>query len=135
MRAANLPRRVGRSEIDLLALLVAKFEQRRANLQAFGSFYESAPIGPTAKFAVRRHLKSDLFLQAHDGADAVVLNARELVVSDLVGGMPAERLPQGLRPQQAADVVGAKRRTAIRTDAHASLSPRLAFIYSPIGRI
>jgi hypothetical protein len=29
MRAANLARRVGRGEIDLLALLVAKFEQRR----------------------------------------------------------------------------------------------------------
>ena len=119
MRAPNLSRRVGRRKIDLFAPLVTKFEQRRANLQAFGSFHEPAPVGATAKFAVRRHLKSDLFLQAHDGADAIVLNARELVVSDLVGGMPAERLPQGLRPQQAADVVGAKRRAAIRTHAHA----------------
>jgi hypothetical protein len=40
--------------------------------------------------------------------------------------MTAERLPQGLRPQQAADVVGAKRRMAMRTDAHASLSARLS---------
>src|SRR6185312_12069631 len=120
---------------DLFAPSVAKFEQRRANLQAFGSLHEPAPVGATAKFAVRRHLEADILLQPHDGADAIVLNAPELVVSDLVGGMPAERLPQSLRPQEAADVVGAKRRTVIRTDAHASLSPRLPFIYSPIGRI
>jgi hypothetical protein len=102
-----------------LPLRVTKSEQRRADLQAFGSFHEPTPIGAAAKFAVRRHLKSNLVLQAHDGTDAVVLNARELVVSDLVGGMTAERLSQGLRPQQAADVIGAKRRAAIRTNAHA----------------
>jgi hypothetical protein len=92
MRAPNRRRRVGRGEMKLVAVVIAEFEQRRADLQALGSLHEPAPIGPAAKLPVGRDFESDLFLHAHGGADALVLNARELVVSDLVAGTAPERL-------------------------------------------
>src|SRR5215467_2197810 len=75
----------------IAAVVVAEFEQRRADLQALGAFHEPAPIGAAAKLAVGRDFEPDLFLHADRGADAVVLNARELVVRDLVAGVAPER--------------------------------------------
>ena len=66
--------------------------------------------------------KPDLLLQRDHVADALVLQARKLVVADFLGGMTAERLAQRRRAQQAADVVGAERRAALRARGHAGIS-------------
>ena len=113
--------RIGRGEIDLVAAVVAKLEQRRAHLEALRAFHEAAPIGAAAELAVGHDRKPDLLLHVNGLAHAIVLDARELGLADLVAGMAPERLPQRRRPQQAADVVGAKRRAAVRADAHGSL--------------
>jgi hypothetical protein len=94
MCAPNHRRRIGRGEIDLVALVIAKFEQRGPNLQTLGALHETPPIGAAPEFPVGRHFKPDLFLHAHRRADAVILDALELVVSDLICGMAAEGLAQ-----------------------------------------
>ena len=101
-------------------MVVAELEQRGAHLEALRALDEAAPIGAAAEFAVGHDLEPDLLLHVDGVADAIVLDARELAVADLLAGMAPERLPQCRRPQQAADVIGAKRRTAVRSDAHAS---------------
>src|SRR5215472_7136970 len=113
MGAPNHSRRIGRREIDLVALIIAKFEQRGPNLQTFGAFHKAAPIRAAAKFPIGRDFEPKLFLHAYRCADAVVLDACELVVADLVCGVSAEGLAQYLWPQQAANVIGAKRGAAI----------------------
>src|SRR5215468_4230406 len=118
MRAPDLRGRIGSGEIDLVAAIVAKFEQRGPNLQPFGALHKASPIGAAPKFPVGCHFKPDLFLHAYRRADAVILDARELVAADFMCGMTAEGLTQNLRPQQAADVIGAKRRSASRANAH-----------------
>jgi long-chain acyl-CoA synthetase len=60
-------------------------------------------------------------LHAYRRTDALILNAFELVVSDFICRMTAEGLAQYLWPQQAADVIGAKRGTAIWANAHSCL--------------
>src|SRR3954451_25033216 len=119
MRATQGCRRVGRGEIDFMAMVVAKLEQRGADLQALGALHEAPPIGTAAKLPIGDDLKTGLLLHANRGAHAVVLNADELVLADLAAGAAAERLAQRRRAQQAADVIGTKRRTAVRTQAHA----------------
>ena len=115
MRASQRCRRVGRGEIDFMAMVVAKLEQRGADLEALGALHEAPPIGTAAKFPVGNDLKPGLLLHADRGTHAVVLNADELVFADLAAGAAAECLAQPRRAQQASDVVGAKRWTAVRT--------------------
>src|SRR5262249_61420419 len=130
-RAPNRRRGVGRGEVDLAAVVVAEFEQRRADLQALGAFHEPAPIRAAAKLAVGRDFQPNLFLHTDRGADAVVLNARELVVCDLVAGAAPERLAQRLWSQQAAHVIGAKRRGTHRAGPPAGSPSRAgACLYS-----
>ena len=106
-----------------MAVVVAKLEQRIADLQALRALDEAAPIGAAAEFAVGHDLEPDLLLHMDGVADAIVLDARELAVADLLAGMLLGRLAAAARrPQQAADMIGAKRRTAVRTDAHAIVS-------------
>ena len=118
--------RVGRGEIDLVAVVVAKLEQRGAHLEALGALHEPAPIGAAAELAVGHDLEPDLLLHADGVADAVILDAHELVVADLVAGVAAEGLAQRRRPQQASDVIGAKRRAAVRATCSCFVAPSLA---------
>ena len=109
--------------------LVAKFVGGRPDFKAFGAFDETAPIRGTTKLAVGDDLQPDIFLHAHDGADALVLNALERVRVQLAGLKALERLAQLGGAQQAADVIGPERRTA-----HGPLQPQGKF-YSSIGEI
>ncbi len=118
MRAPHRCRRVGSGEIDFMAMVVAKLEQRGADLEALGALHEAPPIGTATKLPVGDDLEPGLLLHADRGTYAVVLNTGELVLADLAAGAATECLAQRRRAQQASDVVGAKWRTAVRTNDH-----------------
>ena len=132
MRASQGRGRVGRGEIDLVAMVVAKLQQRGTDLEALGALHEPPPIGAAAEFAIAHHLEPDLLLHREDVADALVLQLAELGIADFPGGMPAERLPQRGGAQQAADMIGTERRTALGGGTHAR---GLRKFYSPIDRL
>ncbi len=60
--------------------------------------------------AVGDEPEPEILLQAHHLADGGVLDALELGVGNLVPIGPLARLDQRVRPDQAADMVGAERR-------------------------
>ena len=64
----------------------------------------------TAEFAVGDRLQTDLFLFLDDTFDLAVLDRLQRRSIDLALGALLARLLQGGRSQQAADMVGAKRR-------------------------
>jgi hypothetical protein len=133
--AAHRRRRIGRGEVDLVAVVVAKLEQRRTHLQTLGALDESTPIGAAAKLAVGDDLEPDVLLHADGITDTLVLNLRELVVRDLAAGVAPERLAQRRGPQQASHMVGAKRRAAVWADGHRVAPPgRSDVTYRSIGR-
>ena len=103
---------IGRSEIDFVTLIVAKFESCRLDLETLGPFYEATPIGAAAEFAIGNYLQADLLLQIDHVADVLVLQPTERAVIDFAGSVPAKCLAQGLRPQEAADMVGTNWRAA-----------------------
>jgi hypothetical protein len=100
-----------------VAGVVAEFERGGPDGKAVCALDEAPPVGAAAKFAVAHHLEPDLLLHCEDVADALVLQLAEFGVADLSGGMPAESLPQRSGAQQAADVIGAERRSAFGTHA------------------
>ena len=67
--------------------------------------------GGAAELAVGDRLQPGLLLHADDVPDRLVLGLREALVVEPAGGVRLARLEQLGRPQQAADVVGAERRT------------------------
>ena len=87
--------------------------------EALGALDEAPPVGAAAEFAVGYHLEPDLLLHRKDVADALVLQFAEFGVANLLGGMAAEGLPQRGGAQQAADVIGAERRSALGGGTHA----------------
>ena len=101
-------------------MVVAKLQQRGTHLEALGALHEPPPIGAAAEFAVGDDLEPGPLLHAHGGAHAVILDADEFILADLVAGAAAECLAQRGRAQKATDVIGAKRRAAVRGHAHAS---------------
>ena len=136
MRASQRRGRVGRGEIDFMAMVVAKLQQRGTDLEALGALHEPPPIGAAAKFAVGDDLEPGPLLHADRGAHAVVLDADEFILADLVAGAAAECLAQRRRAQKASDVIGAKRRAAVRATCSCLVAPSLAAsVYSSIGRI
>ncbi len=64
-----------------------------------------------AELAVGDPLEADVLLRAHDLADAFVLDCMQVFRREAAGGEFLPRLPQALGTQEAADVVGAERRT------------------------
>ena len=62
------------------------------------------------KFAVGDGRKADVLLHLHDLGDRAVLDGAELRRRDLAARLLLARLEQILRAQEAADVIGAKRR-------------------------
>ena len=130
----QLALRIRRGEIDLVAVIVAKLEHRGLDRKAVDPLDEAAPIGAAAEFAVGHDLQPDLLLHLHDIADALILNLRKMRVVDALARMVAECLTQHLRPQQAADMVGAERRAALRLFDHWR-SPGLIFFYRSIDEI
>jgi len=67
--------------------------------------------GTAPELPVGDALKSDVLLQLHDGANRVVLDRPEFDRRDLVPGEARARIQEFWRTQQAADVIGAKRRS------------------------
>jgi hypothetical protein len=59
-------------------------------------------------------LQADVLLQADDVADRVVLDLAQPIGGDATGREVRASLQQLRRPEQAADVVGAERRTCAR---------------------
>jgi hypothetical protein len=59
-------------------------------------------------FAVGDRLESDLLLQRDDLADRLLLDLAQFVVANLAGRLPFARADQVIRPDQAADMVGAE---------------------------
>ena len=109
--------RVGGVEVDIVAargrtLVVCEVKTRR-----------NARFG-TAAEAVDAHKErrlvhaGELLLQRHRVRDRSVLCSRECVGVDLAARKRGARIQQAVRPQQAADMLGAKRRCGGR---HASL--------------
>ena len=109
----NLRVRIGRGELDLMAVIVAKLEDRGLDRKAIDPLDEASPIGTAPEFAVGNDLQPDLLLHLHDIADAAIGNLCKMRVIDALAGVLAhviaECLAQHLRPQQAADMVGAER--------------------------
>ena len=112
--APHLAGGIGRLEFGLVPTLVAEPDAGRAQRQTLDPRREPVPVGGAAEFAVGDNLEPDLLLHSHHVADALVLDARVILFADLAGGMPPERLAQRGRPQQAADMIGAERRTVRR---------------------
>ena len=111
LRAADLSRGIRRGEFHLVSAVVAKLERRRPDFKAVGALDKAAPIGSAAEFAVGHDLQAERFLQPDDAANAIVQNVvRNPSAEILAGGVVAMGLPQRGRAQQAADMVGAKRR-------------------------
>ena len=99
-------------------MIVVKFELRFLDDEAVGERDKARPIGRATKFAVGSQTQPDFLLQFHHVADGVVLNLPELRFVDRLRRKLLERLAQRGRAQQAADVVGAKRGTAIGGNRH-----------------
>jgi hypothetical protein len=66
--------------------------------------------GGAAELAIGDGFEPDLLLLADHRRDRAVLDSPPLSVADLAALVSAARLLEGCRPQQAADVVGAKGR-------------------------
>ena len=70
---------------------------------------EIAVIGRAAEFAVGRKPQADALLQAHRVLDGAVFGCRQRRLIDLAAREAPPRIEQCRRPQQAADMLGAKR--------------------------
>ena len=108
-------------------MIIAKLQQRRTHLETFGALHEPPPVGAAAKLAVGDDLEPGRLLHADRVAHAIVLDAHEFIRADLVAGAATECLAQCRWTQQATDVVGAKRRAAVRAQAHAWSLPTPSF--------
>jgi hypothetical protein len=71
-----------------VAVVVVKGERRGTNLEAAGALHEARPIRAAAELAVGHDGKTDLLLHPHRVGDALVQNAREFAVVDLLAGVP-----------------------------------------------
>lgn len=99
-----------RGEGKLQTLFVTEGEARLAHAQALRALDEATPVRGAAEFAVGDHGKPGVGLQRDGVADRRILRGDKagLVERTIVEG--AISPPQRGRTQQAADVVGAKRR-------------------------
>jgi hypothetical protein len=62
-----------------------------------------------AELPIGDPLEADRFLSLHDLADRLVLDATEVVLTDLIFLESIARVFQVFRPEEAADMVGAER--------------------------
>ena len=122
-RAIKLFLRIGRGELDRVTVVVAKLEHRRLDHEAIDPLDEPTPIRAAPELAVGDDRKAGILLQADHVANAPILKARELGVINALGEVILERLAQGGGAQQAADMVGAERRTGLRAGEHSGFPP------------
>ena len=106
-----------------MALVVAELEHRRLDREAVDPLDEASPIGAATEFAVGHDLEADILLHLHDIADALILDLRKCSIVDALAHVIAEGLPQHRRTQQAADMVGAERWSALRQIGHWRMLP------------
>ncbi len=74
------------------------------------SAIEEAVIGAAAEFAVGDEFEAEAFLQGDGVADGLVFGRGQIVLADFTAGETPALFQQIRRPQQAADMLGAKRR-------------------------
>src|SRR6202008_1293128 len=108
--ARDLAADVRRGEFRLVPFGIMEREPRVAHFQAAGETHELLPGGDAAELAVGDYLEAAAFLQLDHLADACVLDAAKRSVIKLFCCMLPECIPELLRAQQGADVIGAKRR-------------------------
>src|SRR5439155_20366434 len=114
---------VRRGEVELAAMVVAKGEQRRFDAQAPRELDKPSPVGTAPKLPVVHDFEADVLLELDDVADRLVLNGAKLRRAEPPVVEVAKRVAQPRRTKKAADVVGARRRTAVDRDVH-RLRPR-----------
>ncbi len=110
LQARELAGGVGRREIRLVAVVVAKLEGRRPDCKALTALDEPAPVGAAAELPIGDDRQARLLLQSHRLADCRILGGLEGGRRHLAGGLATEGLAQGPWPQQAADMIGAEGR-------------------------
>ena len=100
-----------RREGELCALFIVKGKAGLRYSKTFDALDEPAPIRAAAKLAVADDAEPNLLLQPDGVADRGILGGNEAGLVQVAGRKGAKRLAQRRWAQQAADVVGAKRRT------------------------
>ena len=83
---------IRRGEFDLVAVVVAKLEQRGLDHEAVDALDEAAPIGAAAEFAIGDDLQPGILLHLYDIADAAVGNLCKMRVIDALARMVTECL-------------------------------------------
>ena len=105
-----------RLEADFAAVVLAEFGDELAvvGLDAVEPLEEvDVEIG-AAEFAVGDPLEADVFLRAHDLADACVLDRAQFLGRQGLGEELLARRPQPLGAEKAADMIGAEWRLGHR---------------------
>jgi hypothetical protein len=100
---------VRRDELVLLTLIILERQNGSSQAEALDPLDEACPVGGAAELAVGGNLESDFLLHFDGVADALILHSGEFDVVDLMSMVAAKRLAERGRPQQAADMIGAKR--------------------------
>ena len=101
----------GRREIDVALVAVEVHGDVLLDLlHAADLVHEVHVPRRAAELAVGDALQADVLLHLHDGADRIVLDCLQLRGADATLLVLLACAQQLLRPQQAADVIGAKRR-------------------------
>jgi hypothetical protein len=96
-------------------LLIVKRKARLRHAESVDALDEPAPVGPAAKLAVSDDRKPDVLLQLDGIADRRILSGGKALFVQLAVGKGAEGSAQSGRAQQAANMIGAKRRTTHAT--------------------
>ena len=109
-------RKPGRREVDVALVAVKMHGDVLLDLlHAADLVHEVHVPRRAAELAVGDALQADVLLHLHDRADRIVLDGLQLRGADAAVLVIVARAQQLLRTQQAADVIGAKRRLRERS--------------------
>src|SRR5262249_28592187 len=120
--AAGAPQarlRIGRELGALARAAGAELDRPLAQAKSFDGVDEAGRPAAAAKLAVGHRRHADILLEAHDLDDGPVGGALELVAADRTGLECPRRVQQVVRPHEAADMLGAKRRLELAYRIHA----------------
>ena len=109
----ELAGRIWRVGLGGIARVIRKREGRCLDRHALDSLHEMAEERAAAKLAVGHRLQPDIFLKSDDLTDGAVLDDVQFAFHHLSFAHLMPRLDQRLRAQQAADVIGVKRRGVV----------------------
>jgi hypothetical protein len=89
-----------------VAIGVGELEDGLPHLEAVDGVDEVGPVRRPAELAVGDEAQPEALLHGDGGGDGLVLGPDEACFVKGSGPVPAVRVPQGRRAQEAADVVG-----------------------------